>query len=238
MIRMHSLVLWMTMATAFLLGLGARSAPAQQSAGSAAKGAAEALPKDVYPDSRFRLPLLKREELDEQGKKHYDELAGRGTRTLAGFQGPSGIRLYSPVVGEHMNAVNQYLRFEAGIDGRLRELAILVSAREASNQFEWTQHEVAGLKEGLPQSTVDIIKYRKPVAGLGEKEAAIVRLGREMLGDKKVSSATFAEALRLFGKKGLVDMVSLMAHYTATAALLTAFDAHLPEGEKQLLPQP
>lgn len=32
-----------------------------------------AFPKDVYPDSGFGLPLLKRTALDEQGKKLYDE---------------------------------------------------------------------------------------------------------------------------------------------------------------------
>jgi 4-carboxymuconolactone decarboxylase len=94
------------------------------------------------------------------------------------------------------------------------------------------------LKAGVEPSVVDIIKFRKPITGLGEKETVIIKLGRELFGQKKVSSATFADALRLFGQHGIVDLVSLMAHYSATSALLNAFDMQLPEGQKPLLPQP
>ena len=74
--------------------------------------------------------------------------------------------------------------------------------------------------------------------GLGEKETIVIRLGREMLRDKKVTPETFAEGLRLFGKKGLVDLVSLTAHYSATAVLLNTFDVQLAPGTKPLLPLP
>jgi hypothetical protein len=81
-----------------------------------------------------------------------------------------------------------------------------------------------------------MIKYGKPVVGLGEKETAIIHLGREMLGQGKVSSETFAEVLRLFDRKGTVDVVWVMASYAAAASELTAFDQRLKEGQKPLLP--
>ena len=118
------------------------------------------------------------------------------------------------------------------------ELTILVSAREMDSQFEWTAHELAGLKAGLEQTIIDIVKYRKPITGVGEKEAAIIQLGREALGKHNVGSDTFARALKLFGKQGLVNVVTLMSHYAATAALLTTFYQQLPPGQKPLLPIP
>jgi 4-carboxymuconolactone decarboxylase len=196
------------------------------------------LPKDVYPDSRFRLPLPKRADMDDYGKKVFDELADPGRRSLVGLQGPSGIRLYSPKVAKPMSDVNTYLRTGTGLDDRLTEIAIMVTARAMDNQFEWTAHEQAGLKAGVEPAIIDLIQYRKPVAGLGEKETIIIRFGRELFDQKKVSSATFAEALRLFGQRGLVDLTSLMGHYAATSAILTAFDMQLPEGQKPLLPLP
>jgi len=196
------------------------------------------LPKDVYPDSRFRLPLPKRADLDDYGKKVFDELADPGRSSLVGLQGPSGIRLYSPKVAKPMSDVNTYLRTGTGLDGRLTEIAIMVTARAMDNQFEWTAHEIAGRKAGVEPAIIDLIKYRKPIAGLGEKETIIIRFGRELFDRKKVSPATFAEALRLFGQRGLVDLTSLMGHYAATSAILTAFDMQLPEGQKPLLPLP
>jgi 4-carboxymuconolactone decarboxylase len=195
-----------------------------------------ALPKDVDPDSRFRLPLPKREELDDYGKTVYDRLADPGRKTLVGLEGPAGIRLASPRVAAIMEDANTYLRRETGFGDRLTEIAIMTTAREMENQFEWAAHEKAGLKAGVEPSLIDIIKFKKPLTGVQEKEAVTIEFGRELFAQRKVSPETFAKALRLYGKRGLVDMVSLMSQYSATSALLTAFDMQLPEGQKPLLP--
>lgn len=195
-----------------------------------------ALPKDVYPDSRFRLPLPNREEMDDYGKKVYDRLADPSRKTLVGLIGPAGIRLASPKVAVIMEDANIYLRRETGFGDRLTEIAIMTTAREMENQFEWAAHEKAGLKAGVEPSLVEIIKFRKPLNGVAEKEAVTIQFGRELFAQRKVSPETFAHALRLYGKRGLVDLVSLMSQYEATSSLLTAFDMQLPEGQKPLLP--
>ncbi len=196
-------------------------------------------PKDIFPDSGNRLPLVKRDDLDEAGKQYYDSLLAQNAARSRGESigaGPQGIRLYSPRVGELMNRANQYFRNQAGLEPKLAELAILVSARAMDNQYEWTAHEPLGLKAGLSQATIDLVKYRKPVTGLDEKEAALVQIGREALEKHKVSPDSFAAALKVFGKQGLVNYVSLMCHYSATASLLTTFDQQLSPGQKPLLP--
>ena len=79
-----------------------------------------------------------------------------------------------------------------GLSDRLLEIAVLVTAREMDSQYEWTEWETYGRDPNDPRhiepAIIDIIKYNKPVAGLGEKETAIISLGREMLGQRKVSS--------------------------------------------------
>ena len=137
-----------------------------------------------------------------------------------------------------MNGVNDYLRKKSGLETRLAELAILVTARELDCEYVWTAHEPQGLQAGLQQETVDIVKYRKSLKGLGEKEAVIIQLGREAIRKHQVSSATAARALNLFGNQGLVNVVSLMGDYASTAILLTAFDQHVRPTDKPLLPIP
>ncbi|MSO19706.1 MAG: hypothetical protein EXQ56_04470 [Acidobacteria bacterium] len=194
------------------------------------------LPPDVYPDSRFRLPLPKREELDEAGQRVYDATMSGARQTLAGLQGPTGIRLYSGKLSEAMSGVNNYVRRETGLDPKLTELAILVTAKEMESQFEWTQHEIEGRRVGLSPTAIDIVKFAKPVAGLGEQETIIIQFGRELMGKRKVSPVTFASALKSFGKKGLVDLTALMGSYASTSLLLTAFDMQLPLDQDHLLP--
>lgn len=187
---------------------------------------------DVYPDSRNRLPLIQRDDMDEQGQKAYDS-AVSNPRSLAGLQGPAGIRLHSARSRE-----SEYLRYESDLGRRLTELAILVTAREMDQQFEWTVHEGVALQEGLEPAIIDVVRLRQPLTGLGEKETAIIQLGREVFRNHRLSPDTFTRALQLFGSKTLVDLVSLMGNYASTAVLLTTFDQQLPPGQKPLLPIP
>jgi 4-carboxymuconolactone decarboxylase len=200
--------------------------------GKSLQASAVTLPKDIYPETGNRFPAIKREALDETGKKLYD------ARGPGDAFGPGGIRLYSPPVAGYMTGVNGYLRRKSGLDPRLVELAILVTAREIDCEYVWTAHEPAAQKAGLEQEIIDTVKHRKPLTTVGEKEAVIIRLGRESLGKHKVDSDTFARALKLFGNQGLVNFVSLMGDYASTAILLNASDQHVRPSDKPLLPIP
>jgi 4-carboxymuconolactone decarboxylase len=199
--------------------------------------AVRTMPSDIDPKSGFRLPLPNREDLDEAGKKAYDRGTAPGA-TLAGLQGPAGVQLYSTRIAPHLTAINRYLRFEAGIEPRVREIAILTTAREMDSQFEWVAHEPQALKDGVAQNVIDVIKYRRGTEGLPEADAVVIELGRQIWRDHRVTSATFAKAKELFGPHKLVDLVLLIGNNAGTPALLTAVDMQLHAGKKPLLPIP
>jgi 4-carboxymuconolactone decarboxylase len=194
------------------------------------------LPKDIYPDSGSRLPMVRREDLDEAGKKIYDEYAS-DSRSLMGLRGPAGIRLHSPRLAEASRSLSTYLRFGTKLEPRLVQLATLVTARETDQQFEWNAHEPAARKAGLKPEVIEVVKHRKPLAGLSPEEEAIIRLGRELFVNHKVSSETFAAAMKLFGRETMVDLVALMGYYSFSSALLTTFDQQLPPGKSPQLPK-
>jgi 4-carboxymuconolactone decarboxylase len=195
------------------------------------------MPTDTDPQSGFRLPLPRRENLDEAGQKTYDRGTTPGA-TIAGLQGPAGIQLFSPKTAPHLTAINRYLRFEAGFTPHVREVAILTTAREMDSQFEWVAHEPEALKEGVPQQVIDIIKYRRSTAGIDDTDATVIELGRQLWRDHKVTAQTFAKAKALFGPNKLIDLVLLMGNYAGTAALLAVVDMQLHAGKKPLLPIP
>lgn len=192
------------------------------------------MPTDIDPQSGFRLPLPKREDLDEVGQRAYDRANTPG-KTIVGLRGPAGIHLYSTKTVEAHNAINSYLRHEAGFDAKIREVAILTVAREMDSRFEWAAHEPEALKVGVPQNVVDVIKFRKNTDGLSEIDAAIVEFGRQVVGKHKVTSEAFARLKALFAPSKLVDLVLLMGNYAGTAILLAAFDMQVAAG-RPLLP--
>jgi 4-carboxymuconolactone decarboxylase len=127
---------------------------------------------------------------------------------------------------------------EASVGRPVIDLAILVSAREHDAQYDWTVNELAAAKDGLAPATIDVVRSRKPVAGLAERDAAVIEFGRELFGKHNVSSETYARAVKIFGERDLVDLVDVMAQHSREAAMLAAFDQHLPAGQKPLLPLP
>jgi 4-carboxymuconolactone decarboxylase len=193
-------------------------------------------PEDVNAQSGCRLPLPKRDELSGAAAAIYDSLADPNGASIRGLRGPGGIHLHSPELARHTRALNQYLRHEVGFGARIRELAILTTARELDSQFEWAAHEPEALRAGISPEIIDIIRHRRVTSDLDPADAIVIELGRQIFGERKVGSATFARALAQFGRRKLVDLVALMGNYAATAALLTAFDMQLDPDQPPLLP--
>jgi len=146
-----------------------------------------------------------------------------------GLGGAGAIRLY----GSQGN-----VRFQSSVSRDLTELAILTTAREHDQPYEWSLHEMEAVAVGLDPAVVDVVRHRKPLSGIGQKESALVQIGREIFGKHKLSSETYARALKLFGERDLVDLVDLMGNYAGTSARLTVFNQHMPPGWKQFLPLP
>jgi 4-carboxymuconolactone decarboxylase len=202
-----------------------------QGSGSGSSGASS-LPKDIHPETGNRLPPIDRDKLDDAAKKIYDA----GGNAPGVNYGPQRLRLYSGGAEVFSSGLNDFLRRKAGLNPALVELSILAAVREMDGEYEWTAHEPAALKAGISPQVIDAVKYRKPLTGIDEKQATIIELGREAVGKHKVSSETFARALKLFGEHDLLNIVCLMGDYVSTAVLLNTFDQHVKPTDKPLLP--
>ena len=201
---------------------------------SAVAGGQTRLPADIHPESLSRLPPVQRADLDDEGKRIWDGLAGTGTSIPR--TGPSAVTMHSPRAAEPIYALNQVLR-KTVAGSKYFELAALVAAREFDQQYEWSSHEPAGLKAGLDQSVIDVVKYNRAIpADMPEKEAAVIRLSRAIFRDRKVSPELWANMERLFGRQGALEVTMIMADYAMAGFILTAVDQQLPPDRKPLLP--
>lgn len=194
------------------------------------------MPSFVDPESGSRLPLPRREELDEAARAVYDRHCDPDGGSLAGLRGPGGLRLHSPELAKRQAPVGRYLRFESGIPETMRELAILVVARETDSRFEWAAHEPEALRVGVAPRSVEAIKHGLALDDLDPADAEIIAFGRALMRDRHVAEAPFQAMLDRFGARMLVDLVALMGSYTATAMMLAAFDVQLPPGPQAQLP--
>jgi len=229
----------MTDRRSFIGGTAALAAvkalPAEAQAPADQPGTDPTLPRDVYASSRNRAPLITRDMLaTDDSRKAYDDVMHGST--IAGMQGPAGIGLYGSKTRLIVAQLNQTLRLGIGLDPQLSELVMMVAAREIDSAFEWSAHERAARKLGMAEDVIAVVRDRKPVTGIGEKEAAIVMLGREGITAHNVSPQTYATAQRLFGTELLVNISLLMGNYLMTGLLLHVFDQQMPPGVSQTLP--
>lgn len=184
-------------------------------------------PPDINPVSRSRFPAVDRTKLNDAQKAIYDHATKPGSPSLAGIQGPGGIRLNGSSPDKVAEAMGP----------ALKQLAILVAAREMDQQYEWTLHEPVARKAGLSDATIKAVAERLPVTGLPPKDAALILLGRELFQTHRLSSESFVRAKSVLGERDLVDATIMMGDYAGTAILLHMADARLAPDRKPLLPK-
>jgi 4-carboxymuconolactone decarboxylase len=214
---------------------GAQSGGGSPSGPTSAPAVSTPLPQDIDPQSFSRLPIVKRDDLDEDGKRIYDELA-RGPGKTAIPTGPVAISLYSPKVAEAIQMLNQYLRFHGVLKPRDFEVAILVVAREFDQQYEWSGHEVGARTAKVPQQVIDVIKYNQDALRLSDRDTLIITFARDSLRQHWIGSDVYARAVEMFGKQGTLELATIIGDYAMAAIMLNATDQHLPPGRENLLP--
>ncbi len=185
------------------------------------------LPPDINPVTLSRLPPITPEDLDEEGKR----LLAARTDFKPG-PGPTHVTIYVP----RERSLGIPSGENSPIGARQFQLAVLIAAREIDQQYEWSSHEPAGLRQGLEQSVIDVVKHNKPVTGLSDKDATMITFGRTLLREHRVSSELWEKMMTHFGRQQTVQIMAIMGDYIRVGIMLNAVDQHLPPSRTALLP--
>lgn len=149
--------------------------------------------------------------------------------------GPFNVLLRSPEMGDQVQSFGASMRFLTTMPPKLREMAIIITARHWTSHFEWQAHAAAARQAGLDEAIVKAIAEGKRPAKMTPEETTVYNFATELLSTKQVSDKTFAAAKQLLGERGIVDMTALMGYYQLVSMLLNV-DLHpLPDGVKQEL---
>jgi 4-carboxymuconolactone decarboxylase len=161
-----------------------------------------------------RLPPLPDASLTEEQRAAAEEFeAGRGYAV----HGPFAVMLRSPEVMLRAKAMGDYLRFRNVLPRRVSEMAILITAREWTQQFEWSYHHRYAMEAGLAREVADAIGAGRRPPAMTEDETAAYDFATELFQRKGVSDATYARALALFGERGIVDLTGICGYYSLLA---------------------
>lgn len=191
---------------------------------------AGAIPMSSRPD---RLPPVPEQAWTAEQRQYAQEIIDGPRGALIS---PFVPLLRSPELMGHAQRMGEYLRYRSALDLRLSELAILVTARQWSQQVEWAIHAPIAQRAGVAEATIEALREGRLPPDLPEDEAAVYAFSTELHQNRSVSDATWAQALRLFGEQGVVDLIGINGYYAMLSMVMNASRTAVPTSTALPLP--
>jgi 4-carboxymuconolactone decarboxylase len=143
-------------------------------------------------------------------------------------RGPFIALLHNPELAGKLQKLGEHLRWKGKLPPRLKELAVLVTARRWTCQHEWVMHSKLALDGGLAPEVVEDIRHGREPKGLSDEERAVYAFCREVHATGRAGDATFAAIEKRFGLDGALELIALNGYYTLMAMVLNNAGLPLP----------
>jgi 4-carboxymuconolactone decarboxylase len=181
--------------------------------------------------AQTRLPEIPVDQYTAEQKKAAQEF--EAARKKAPW-GPFAMLIYSPELMNNARAMGDYLRYTSAFDSALSEFAILITAREWSQDYEWSVHYPIAIKAGLKPEIAQALKEGRRPEGMSEEQTIVYDFTIELQRYKQVSDVTFAKTEKRFGKKGAIDLAGIAGYYTFLAMEMNMARRPAPIGGERL----
>ena len=194
-----------------------------------------ALPQPGRAEDVTRFAPLKAEELNPAQKAWADMIAAP-PRNAKFTSPPYRAYIRNPDLAPRLSALSDYLRWNTSLPPRLSELAILITARQWTAQYEWFAHYPLALKGGLDPAVLSDIAAGKRPENMKDDEAALYDLVMALYRDKKVADSVYKAALEKFGERGMMDIIGIVGYYDLVSMTLITMQAGAPNDSVPPLP--
>jgi 4-carboxymuconolactone decarboxylase len=171
----------------------------------------------------MRLPVLKYDELTPRQRESWDKHAERRETV----RGPYAVWLHDPDLMDKVAQVSNYFRFDCALPVKLREFGILVTARYWDAQFSWNAHVDKARAAGIPDDVIRDLAANKKPQFKADDERVFYEFAMEVLENHFVSEKTFAEAKRIFGTQGVVDLIGAVGYFSMLQICLNSAEVDL-----------
>jgi 4-carboxymuconolactone decarboxylase len=184
-----------------------------------------------------RIPKLAPGELDPAQAELYQAIAG-GRRAVgpqlfrlvddAGrLEGPFNAFLLQPALGSALQALGSAVRYQTALDGRAREIAILLVANHWHSDFEWYAHEAIGRSLGLDDTDLAGLREGR-FDSLTDAERLLARTVGLLLAEEDLADAAYQGFTAHFGQSALFELLTLVGYYSTLALQLRVFRIPAP----------
>ena len=133
-------------------------------------------------------------------------------------------------------AFRPFLRFGGAVLGRMqldpvvRELVILVVAREAEAEYEWIQHVAIAKAVGASDAQIEALRAGDDAAdAFDDAQGAAIELAAAVVRGPRVPDELFERVRSQFGEREVVELLLAIGDYWMLARVMTVLEVDLDE---------
>jgi 4-carboxymuconolactone decarboxylase len=115
------------------------------------------------------------------------------------------------------------------LDPRLREIAILRTAKDCRSVYEWTQHVPAAKHVGVTDDQIAAIDHWSEANCFNELERLVLRLTDEVNANVKASRETVEALKRHVSPCEIIELLIIIGHWRQTASVLETLEVDLED---------
>ncbi len=155
-------------------------------------------------------------------------------KSRGALQGPFSLFLHAPELAGRVAHLGAYVRFEGGLDMRVRVLAAMTVARELDAVYVWGAQTGSARRQDVPESTISAIRERH-TREVPADDAQIIEFTRRLIQHHRVDDATVLALRQRFGERGLIELTGTIGYYAMLAMTVNACELE-PGPDAEVLP--
>ena len=142
--------------------------------------------------------------------------------------GPFNVVLQSPEIGAAFMQLQSVEGKGTSLTERVRQVVILTVGSVWKAPYELYAHSAVAHTAGLTDEAVAALAGGESSAALTAEETLAQHFTKQLALERTVSQEVFDQAKRVFGVRGIVDLLVLAGCYDIVCSLLNTFDVPVP----------
>lgn len=180
-----------------------------------------------------RLAYKRSEDVDPDAQALFAEIAGTRGRIGPLYQ----MVMNSPEIARGWFAMGNAVRLRAKLDGKLRELAILLVGHLLQADYEYSHHYPFALRNGASAEQLAALPDFETSPLFDERERDVLRFAKVSTLEVVVPDAVYEAARRHFDPQEMVELAATVGFYNMVCRVIHALQIELEPGVPSRLPK-
>ncbi|HSW20219.1 MAG TPA: hypothetical protein VLJ86_23560 [Ramlibacter sp.] len=130
-----------------------------------------------------------------------------------GVRGPFLPLVHVPGYLDRLQLLGEHCRFHTAVPPKLRELAIIITARHIAAPLEFHVHAMEAREFGLAEEAIEAVAAKRRPAEMDEDEALVYDFCFALANEGRVPDDVFERADQRFGKVVIIDLITTCGYY-------------------------